>query len=211
MPVPATVLALGAGFVGLLLFLNKREKAQGGETSTPPTALPPPVLPVQPGVPGALPPLPGGFIQATNTTPSPRPDGSTLSQVTTNPDGTPHSLGTPFVHPTDEKAQDAVDLANKLGLALFEIEVLKTGGKLARVTTSDPAPSGDLVIRTSPSESAAQVPGGGAEKDATVTIIRDVDGTFSEIFWRGGNRRPFAQGFAKRKFLTILPNPVTGT
>lgn len=77
----------------------------------------------------------------------------------------------------------------------------------ARVTTNDPPPSGDLIMRLGPSDSALQVPGGGAEKDGIVTVVNlnaSPDGVWSEIDWPGGSRRPAAKGFAKKKFLTVL-------
>jgi len=82
-----------------------------------------------------------------------------------------------------------------------------TSGQKARVTTNDPPPSGDLIMRTAPNDSAAQVPGGGAEKDGIVTVINlnaSADGVWSEIDWPGGSRRPGARGFCKKKFLTVL-------
>jgi len=80
-------------------------------------------------------------------------------------------------------------------------------GQKARVTTNDSPPSGDLIMRTAPSDSAAQVVGGGAEKDGIVSILElqaSPDGVWSKIVWPGGSRRPAATGFAKRKFLTLL-------
>ncbi len=77
----------------------------------------------------------------------------------------------------------------------------------ARVTTNDPPPNGDLIMRTGPSDSALQVPGGGAEKDGIVTVINlnaSPDGIWAEIDWPGGSRRPAAVGFAKKRFLTVL-------
>ncbi len=221
MPGPAIPLVLGGGFLAALLFLNKKEKDaqvaalnQPSAGPAPPNALPPAapglppsVSPQAPVVPLGLPPLPGGFVQAANIAPAPRPDGSTLSQLAKNPDGSDHILGTPFISATGADAQKGVDLANKLGLAVFEVELLKSGAKLAKVTTNDPPPSGDLIMRLAPNESAAQVPGGGASKNGIVTLIRDVDGTWSEIFWHGDDARPLAQGFAKRKFLVIQPTP----
>lgn len=226
MPGPFIPLLLGSGFIATLLVLNKREKdadaALGKGASPVAPSVPAATFPSSsslPPLPTALtpinlPPLPGGFIQSTNIAPAPTvvaPGAAPLSQLAKNPDGSAHTLGTAFVDTSTQAALAAADLANRLGLAAFEVELLKTGSKLARVTTKDPAPSGDLAIRVAPNQSAALVPGGGAEKDGTVTLIRDVDGVFSEVFWRGGNRRPLAQGFAHRAFLTILPNPVTGS
>ncbi len=83
----------------------------------------------------------------------------------------------------------------------------------AKVTTNDPPPGGDLIMRNSPSDSGVQVPGGGAEKDGIVTVINpnaSSDGIWSEIDWPGGSRRPAARGFAKKKFLVNLPpSPTT--
>ncbi len=83
----------------------------------------------------------------------------------------------------------------------------------AKVTTNDPPPSGDLIMRDEPSDSAAQVPGGGAEKDGIVQVLdmnASPDGVWAMIIWPGGDRRPAAQGFAKKKFLQVIPpSPVT--
>jgi len=72
----------------------------------------------------------------------------------------------------------------------------------AVVTTSDPAPSGDLMIRPAPN--AAGTPGVGAEKNGIVTVIKkDVlgDGVWSQVVWGGGSRLPPASGFVKSAFL----------
>lgn len=77
----------------------------------------------------------------------------------------------------------------------------------ARVTTNDAAPAGDLIMRTAPSDSASQVPGGGADKDGIVVVLNpnaSSDGVWAEIQWDGG-RRPAARGFAKKRFLVDLP------
>jgi hypothetical protein len=77
---------------------------------------------------------------------------------------------------------------------------------LAVVTTSDPPPIGDLIVRSSPDASAAQI--GGAEKGGFVTVVHpnaDGAGVFAEIIWAGGTRWPPVQGFAKNAFL----KPVT--
>ncbi len=83
----------------------------------------------------------------------------------------------------------------------------------AKVTTNDAPPSGDLIMRMAPNDSAPQVPGGGAEKDGIVTILNanaSSDGVWSEIDWPGGARRPAARGFAKKRFLVNLPpSPTT--
>lgn len=82
-----------------------------------------------------------------------------------------------------------------------------SAGQKARVTTNDPPPDGDLIMRTQPSDAASQVPGGGAEKDGIVTVVdlnASSDGVWAAIDWPGGSRRPAAQGFCKKKFLTML-------
>jgi hypothetical protein len=73
--------------------------------------------------------------------------------------------------------------------------------QLAQVTTNDPAPSGDLIIRDQPN--GTQI--GGAEKDGMVTVINpNVDGTFAQISWPGGSRLPAATGFARKAFLKLI-------
>jgi hypothetical protein len=74
---------------------------------------------------------------------------------------------------------------------------------LAVVTTSDPAPSGDLVIRDQPSNSGQVI--GAAEKNGTVTVLNlDASPDFAEIVWKGGARRPAAHGFAHKSFLRAI-------
>jgi hypothetical protein len=80
-------------------------------------------------------------------------------------------------------------------------------GPKAIVTTNDPAPAGDLIIRTQPNSSAPQIPGGGADKEGIVTVIRKVDDTWSEVYWPGG-RRPGGQGFAAHRYLRPVSNEV---
>jgi hypothetical protein len=75
------------------------------------------------------------------------------------------------------------------------------------VTTNDPPPGGDLVIRVQPNSSAPQIPGGGADKEGIVTVIRTVDSEWSEVYWPGG-RRPGGQGFAKHAYLRPVSNAV---
>ena len=94
-------------------------------------------------------------------------------------------------------AQSPVDVATPAATSA------QVSGKKAVVTTQDPAPSGDLIIRISPSPTAPQVAGGGADKGGTVTIIRDVDATWAEVVWAGG-RRPAAQGFARKAYLKLI-------
>jgi hypothetical protein len=74
-------------------------------------------------------------------------------------------------------------------------------GQTATVTTSDPAPSGDLIIRSQPSDTAPQT--GGAEKNGVVTIVNwDASPTYAQIQWPGGSRLPPANGFAHKAYLT---------
>ena len=76
------------------------------------------------------------------------------------------------------------------------------GERHAIVTTNDPAPAGDLFFRHSPGSPG--IPGFGAEKGGTVTILNpDVlgDGVWAEVSWPGGSRLGPAQGFAKNQFL----------
>lgn len=75
-------------------------------------------------------------------------------------------------------------------------------GQQAIVTTNDPAPSGDLIIRSAPSGSAQQI--GGAEKDGTVSVLDASDATFAKIAWGGGSRLPAATGFARKAFLKLV-------
>ena len=72
----------------------------------------------------------------------------------------------------------------------------------AVVTTSDPAPTGDLMIRPAPNAPGQQ--GVGAEKNGVVTVLKKDalgDGVWSEIIWGGGPRLGPARGFVKSAFL----------
>ena len=74
----------------------------------------------------------------------------------------------------------------------------------AVVTTNDPAPAGDVIVRSAPNNSADQI--GGADKDGTVTVLNPDaagDGLFAEIQWDGG-RWPAIRGFAHKTALRIV-------
>lgn len=73
----------------------------------------------------------------------------------------------------------------------------------ARVTTNDPPPAGDLVVRDQPGGSQI----GGAEKSGVVNVLvadagTDGSGTkWAKISWAGGSRWPAVEGYVKAKFL----------
>lgn len=76
--------------------------------------------------------------------------------------------------------------------------------KKATVTTNDPPPSGDLIVRSGPSMASPQI--GGAEKNGTVDVLTwnagTADGsTWAKVRWAGGNRWPKIEGYVKRQFL----------
>lgn len=76
----------------------------------------------------------------------------------------------------------------------------------ARVSTNDPAPSGDLYIVPKPG--AAGIPGVGAEKNGIVEVLEwnaTPDGVWSKIAWGGGSRLKAVTGYAKRKYLMPIP------
>lgn len=202
MPLPIAVPIVGVGLVlgavGLRIASVMKAKTKAPPIApVPPTALPKPgVLTVPPAPPAAT---------------------AVLPPVTTNPDGSDRQPGTPFIFSTNEAAKAAVDEANRLGISVHELVLKQQGllptsgsgptpaaaGKRGIVTTNDPAPSGDLIIRTAPNQTAPQIPGGGADKGGTVTIIRDVDSVWTEIDW-GGGRRPAGRGFAKKQFIKLI-------
>lgn len=80
------------------------------------------------------------------------------------------------------------------------------GSKYATVSTNDPAPDGDLRIRSGPGTTFPQI--GGAEKDGIVTVL-DVsdDGEWVQVAWGGGLRRPAATGWAASRFLLETDTP----
>lgn len=198
----------------------------------PPTFIPSPVAPQQPAPQGpvVLPPLPGGFLTPAQPGPTPviQPQqtiAQTLANLGIPPSNVPQPPGTRAptmqdlidslrdpanfqrTHPgvsfdavTEEQlqaAKDALDAQN--------VKAASEGnGPKATVTTNDPPPSGDLIMRVAPNDASPMVDGGGAEKGGIVTIINpnaSFDGIWAEIFWPGGSRRPAARGFAKKKFL----------
>ena len=85
-----------------------------------------------------------------------------------------------------------------------------------RVTTNDPAPSGDLFIVSAPGQ--AGTPGVGAEKNGLVDVLNPIpvpgsDGNlWLNVRWNGGSRLGPVTGFAKAKFLVpVSPTTVSGT
>lgn len=79
-----------------------------------------------------------------------------------------------------------------------------------RVTTNDPAPSGDIFIVAAPGMPGT--PGVGAEKNGLVDVLNPVpiagpDGNlWLNVRWNGGVRLKPVTGFAKAKFLTPVPS-----
>lgn len=72
----------------------------------------------------------------------------------------------------------------------------------AQVTTSSPAPEGDLMIRPAPN--VPGIPGVGAEKNGIVLVVKQDaigDGVWSQVVWSGGPRLGPAAGFVKSEFL----------
>ena len=77
----------------------------------------------------------------------------------------------------------------------------------AVVTTNDPAPDGDLRIRSGPGTSYDQI--GGAEKGGTVGILGfSDDGAWANVVWPGGLRLSAASGWVAARFLVEIPASV---
>lgn len=74
---------------------------------------------------------------------------------------------------------------------------------VARVTTHDPPPQGDLIVWATP---ARTTKAGGAEKDGTVQVLEwhAGDGTWAKIAWSGGSRWPAVVGYVAKAYLTPL-------
>ncbi len=79
-----------------------------------------------------------------------------------------------------------------------------TTTQLARVSTNDPPPSGDLIVRSGPSLNSPQI--GAAEKGGLVTVLdsTSVSADFTKISWPGGDRLPAATGFAHTSALQLI-------
>jgi hypothetical protein len=76
----------------------------------------------------------------------------------------------------------------------------------ATVTTSDPAPSGDLKVHSAPSASAPQI--GGADKDAIVEVVTEpgLPSGWGKVGTFASSRNPQVVGYASLAYLT----PVAG-
>lgn len=103
---------------------------------------------------------------------------------------------------TDDQLNAALEAFNaqKAPKASLTVPSSAVVGQQAIVTTNDPAPSGDLIIRNRPG--GTQI--GGAEKGGRVAIIQQVDDTWAEVQWPGGSRHPAARGFARKAFLKLI-------
>ena len=105
-----------------------------------------------------------------------------------------------FLRPLD--ASGAATVIQQAASTLSSGDGIAADGQKAIVTTNDPAPAGDLIVRSSPSATAPQI--GGAEKNGTVTILDSSDPTFAKIRWNGGSRWPAVTGFARKAFLKLV-------
>jgi len=99
---------------------------------------------------------------------------------------------------TVEELNAAKDLMDAQNVA----KVSEAIGNKAIVTTNDPAPAGDLIVRSGPSMGSPQI--GGAEKNGIVTVLDTSDTVFARISWSGGPRWPAVDGFAKKAFLKLV-------
>jgi hypothetical protein len=104
--------------------------------------------------------------------------------------------------PAGAASQAAASLAASITPDLQAAINPERGGQLAVVTTRDPAPSGDLVIRDAPD--GTQI--GGAEKGGTVIVLDAIDpsSAWAHIAWPGGTRLGAASGFAHKSALQLL-------
>lgn len=200
MPFPLIPVAIGGGVLavtGVALRVHALAKKKLATTKAVPATLPngqtvtaPPVtaattvaqaaaaaqgLPIPPAVPGA-------------------PTMADLAASLANPAANKVSFDSVTVEQL-QAAQDLMDAQNKA-------KVSEAVGARAVVTTNDPPPSGDLIVRSSASASAPQI--GGAEKNGTVTVLDTSDAVFAKISWAGGDRWPPVTGFARKAFLKLL-------
>ena len=183
--------AIGAaGLLGVLA-LTRKSSAKGAAPAPAPAPSPQPgppavVIPPTPGVPAPVVLIPNADIPLRGV----RPPEPTLTPVT--PPVVPVPAGLPPA------------LQNVFPPNI--VPVIK-----AKVTTNDPPPSGDLIVRGSASMTGPVLQGGwaanqtgGAEKDGIVTILNsnaDPAGVFAEIQWDGGSRWPAIRGFVKKQYL----------
>ncbi len=189
-----------------------------------PSIVPPPI-PV-PASPSVLPPLPGNLFPAAPFPgrPAPitvaererilaKPPGTLTAPEVANltVDFTPqqtavlNTIGTPGLFAESEAGPMDRSEAIRQGVPLAEM-LKRTGGPIAlpraMVTTKDPSPSGDLIIRSAPNATAPQK--GGAPKNGIVTVVNmNAAPGFAEIAWSGGPTYPGVRGFARSQFLVI--------
>lgn len=202
MPIPIAVPIVGGVLAVGAIALRLRAVAQAKNSTAKAVANVPPAPPAPPPVGPVVSPAPPAIA-------------AQLPALITNPDGSDHTQGTPFIFDTNADAAAAVAEANRRKISVQQLLLEKSGqlgqssgdnvaalGQQAVVTTNDPAPSGDLIIRSGPSMSSPQI--GGAEKNGTVTVLNSSDPVFAQIRWGGGSRLPAATGFAKKQFLKLV-------
>lgn len=224
MPSPLVPLLLGGGVIATMLVLNNR--AKGGQGTVPPTSEPtagavpsfgPGNLPPLPalavtntiadvakalGIPSnGVPPGPGKRIPSMqdliNRLQSPDPQAF----MDANPDVDWATVTTDQTHAafnalTAQQPSLAQGTGMQAGTGISTLDV--SNGQHAVVTTSDPAPAGDLIVRSSADINAPQV--GGVDKGGTVSVIDATDMVWASIQWAGG-RWPACSGFVRKSFL----------
>lgn len=206
--------ALAVGAIGLRLrSMALAKKSKSSIAQAPAVPVPPPTPVAKPAATPVIKPnqtvldvgkslgLPGsGFPQTPGTR-----TGTVAEMVESMAD----PIGFQKRHPdiswdaiTDEQLNAALEAFNAQKAAKAPLSVSSSAvvGQQAVVTTNDPAPNGDLIIRDRPG--GTQI--GGAEKNGRVAIIQQVDDTWAEVQWPGGSRRPAARGFARKAFLKLV-------
>ncbi len=75
----------------------------------------------------------------------------------------------------------------------------------ATVTTSDPAPAGDLKVHSGPSASSPQI--GGADKGSTVVVVEEpgLPAGWGKVGTIASERNPQVVGYASLAYLTAVP------
>ncbi len=142
-----------------------------------------------------------GFPAVVQLTPAPGSPAPTQTQLIAfiKDAGTPLGAFVDFSKATPADIAAAIDAMNAAPIPPASDGVAVVGQQ-AVVTTNDPPPSGDLIIRDTPFNAGIIV--GVADKDGTVTVLDSSDDTFAKIQWNGG-RNPPAIGFAHKQFLQL--------
>src|SRR5437762_2361923 len=157
-----------------------------------------PLIPVALGAAGL------GALYLLSSSKKPLPGASPNPSAPASPGYTPVSPSSPYAPPSPAYVPPSPPSVLPVSPVspVQPVSPSAPGLPVMYVTTSDPAPSGDLIVRSGPNMASPQI--GGAQKNEAVAVLNANAGSsdgfqWAQVSYGGGERWPAVTGFVKAK------------